>query len=106
MGRPIGERLANRHRSVDELCIGGDHGHIGVIGGEIGQGQRSLKGGDSSAGEDHTELPIMRGLDSHDWKITPRRSSLSAEESRRRHRENYVDDPGLTAPGDSPCACA
>ncbi len=33
-GRSVGERLADRHRAVDELRVGRDQGHVGALGSE------------------------------------------------------------------------
>ncbi len=58
----VGERLADDHRPVDELGVGRDDGHIGVVARKIGQGQRRLQGGYPSADDDHAKLVWMRAL--------------------------------------------
>ena len=59
-GRGVGERLAHDHRPIDELGIGGDHGHVGPLGCEIAEGERGLQGGDAATDDDHTELVRTR----------------------------------------------
>jgi hypothetical protein len=55
-GGTVGERLTDDHRPVDELLVGRDQRHVGVLRCEIGQGEGRLEPGDSAADDQDSEL--------------------------------------------------
>jgi hypothetical protein len=51
----VPERLADGHRPVDELIVGGHQRDVHPVTGEIAQRQRGLGTGDTAAGDHHSE---------------------------------------------------
>ena len=69
--RRVGERLADRHRAIDELLVGCDHRYRGLLRRELPQGQRRLQGGDSSAHDHYAKLG-MRAMCCHGLQANSR----------------------------------
>jgi hypothetical protein len=55
-GAEEGEGLAHGHRAVDEVLVGGDHGHLHAVVRELLQRERRLERRDAAARDQHPEL--------------------------------------------------
>jgi hypothetical protein len=50
---PAAERLADRHRPVDELVLRREQRQLDAVTGQVAQGQQRLEPGDATAGDQH-----------------------------------------------------
>src|ERR1700733_2086671 len=92
MGRGVGKRLPDPHRSVDELGRFGQKRGGDSLAGEVAQRERRLEAGDASADDHYTERCVRsRSHAASLWLDFPRATRAAPN----RAAENYLEAAGV-----------